>query len=144
MRFNEPIEVTPSDLSRECLDKQPSGAFHQILPIEDQEEESVREAVIVCRECRNHITDPSRRVSVDGAHYHTFANPHGHIFEIGCFQSADGCRGIGPASKEFTWFKGYDWQIVVCSGCMAHLGWFFSAAGDFHFFGLILDRLISP
>lgn len=110
---------------------------------EDQEEEAAPEAVIVCRQCRKHITDPSQRVSVGGSHHHTFANPHGLVFDIGCFQTAVGCRGVGPVSCEFAWFRGYDWQIAVCAGCMTHLGWIFSASGGTRFHGLILDRLIN-
>lgn len=45
----------------------------------------------------------------------------------------------GEASAEFTWFPGYQWQIVLCTVCRSHLGWLFSA--DQAFFGLIANRL---
>lgn len=129
--------------SRECLDKHRSGAFPRVRPFEDQEEEIVHEAVIVCRQCRHHITDEGQRISIDGAHRHTFANPHGHVYDIACFGSAVGCYGAGPPSGEFAWFKGYSWQILICAGCMTHLGWFFISSGGRHFSGLIVDRLVS-
>jgi hypothetical protein len=30
------------------------------------------------------ITSPAERIVVQGSHQHTFANPHGIIYEIGC------------------------------------------------------------
>ncbi len=111
------------------------------VPAEKRKEELHPRNVIICRHCRKHITDESQRISVDGAHRHTFANPHGHVYDIGCFGSAVGCTGAGPAFDEFTWFRGYSWRVVICSGCSAHLGWLFQSSGDHHFYGLILDRL---
>ena len=143
MRFFELPSAVPEDLFRKCLEKQGSNAFSGSLPFEEQEEEAAREPVIVCRECRNHITDESQRLSVEGANRHTFANPHGHVYDIACFASATGCHRAGPPSGEFTWFKGFSWQVVICAGCMAHLGWFFISSGGRHFFGLIIDRLVS-
>jgi len=80
---------------------------------------------------------------MEGAFRHTFANPHGYLFEIGCFGDAWGCAPASPPSSEFSWFKGYLWKIGVCRGCSTHLGWVFLS--DVHrFFGLILDKLIFP
>jgi hypothetical protein len=101
------------------------------------------EDIIVCRQCNLPITRPAERINKDGAHRHTFANPHGIVYEIGCFRTAIGCGYTGPASDEFTWFKGYDWRIAVCRACLTHLGWLFSSAGSDQFHGLILDRLKS-
>lgn len=125
------------------LEKQGPQVVNQGLPEQAPEEEADREQVLVCRQCGRHITDESRRISIDGAHRHTFANPHGLVYDIGCFSSATGCLGAGPTSSEFTWFKGYSWQIVVCTGCMTHLGWLFLSSGEHYFFGLIVDRLVS-
>lgn len=113
------------------------------VPSRQQEEAPGKEKVIVCRRCLTHITEEDQRISVDGAHRHTFANPHGHVFDIGCFKSAAGCLGRGPASDEFAWFPGYSWRIVICSGCMAHLGWMFQSQGGDRFLGLIMDGLVS-
>jgi len=125
------------------LEKQDPEGAREGLPEQTPEKEAEREKLIVCRHCGQPISDESWRISVNGSHRHTFANPHGHVYEIGCFGSAMGCIGAGPASDEFTWFKGYSWQIVICTGCMTHLGWFFLSSGEHHFFGLILDRLVS-
>jgi ribosomal protein L40E len=130
-------------LDRKLLEKHPPSEV-EIDPLsEDREEDAERRKVLVCRECGIHIADDAWRISVDGAHLHTYANPHGLVYDIGCFESAVGCVGVGPASSEFAWFRGYSWQVVICAGCMAHLGWFFQSSGGHFFYGLILDRLVS-
>lgn len=143
MQFTELPRIATIDHPLECLEKQEPGASSGILPIEDQEEETARDAVIICRQCRNHITDESRRFSIDGKHIHTFANPRGNVYDIACFNSVVGCYRAGHPSDEFTWFKGYSWQVVICTGCMTHLGWYFTSSGEHRFFGLIVDRLAS-
>jgi hypothetical protein len=105
------------------------------------ETDTEEERLILCRQCGWAITNPKARITVDGAHRHTFANPHGLLFEIGCFHSADGCVIVGPATDDFTWFKGFFWRIAVCRQCGIHLGWRFETKGLRHFTGLILDRL---
>jgi hypothetical protein len=100
------------------------------------------EAYIVCRQCRHAITRNEERFSIQGGHRHTFANPHGLVFEIGCFRRAVGCGYAGPASDEFTWFAGYRWRVCFCSGCLTHLGWLFTSSAD-AFHGLILERLLE-
>lgn len=94
---------------------------------------------LVCRLCRALVTRESERVSHGGGHTHVFFNPHGHVFEIGCFAQAPGVATVGPASVEFTWFPGYAWRIAICRRCQTHLGWRFSGETVFH--GLILDML---
>ncbi|HCY86028.1 MAG TPA: hypothetical protein DHV36_12905 [Desulfobacteraceae bacterium] len=105
------------------------------------------EPVILCRTCNHTVTKPEFRITVDQGSVHTFANPAGHVFEIGCFSEAQGCTAASPSSDEFSWFKGYVWRIGICRGCQAQLGWVFSAVKDAsppRFFGLILDQLILP
>ena len=102
------------------------------------------EAFIVCRQCRRPITRKEERFSIQGAHRHTFANPHGLVFEIGCFRNAVGCGYAGPDSEEFTWFAGYRWRVCYCASCLTHLGWLFTSTGGGAFHGLILERLIEP
>jgi len=99
---------------------------------------------LLCRQCGQVITHCSAQIAVEGQHAHTFANPHGIVFEIGCYKSADGCDPMGPSSAEFSWFPGYYWQIAVCRCCRIHLGWIFSGNRADSFFGLIIDRLILP
>lgn len=130
-----------------CL-RQPSGRPQDRPAPEpgaaDSDERSPQaERVLLCRACRHPIARPADRVSVQGRHTHTFANPHGLVFEIGCFQSAPGCGPIGPASDDFTWFPGHRWRVCICAACLGHLGWqFLPGLGD-GFYGLILDRLIE-
>lgn len=101
------------------------------------------EEVILCRQCDRPITRPAERIEISGSHKHTFANPHGIVFEIGCFRAAFGCGYSGPTTNEFTWFKGYNWKVAVCGSCAAHLGWLFLSSGSAAFHGLILNRLKS-
>ena len=110
--------------------------------VEDEKKEEDEE-YILCRLCDHPVTRDADRIERDGSHQHTFANPHGIVYEIGCFRSAPGCGYSGPATNEFTWFKGYSWRIAMCRACLTHLGWLFDAAGNDRFYGLILDRLRS-
>ncbi len=102
------------------------------------------EGLILCRGCRHPITRPAERISVQGQHQHTFANPHGIVFEIGCFRDASGCGYIGPSTDDFTWFAGHQWRVCICAACLAHLGWLFTSPVGGAFHALIIDRLIEP
>jgi hypothetical protein len=106
-------------------------------------EPSEEERWIVCRQCRQRLTRPGERLEINGSHSHTFANPSGVVFEIGCFRLVSNVRFIGPPSYEFPWFSGYSWQIVICGACQTHLGWHFQSQGPGQFFGLILERLLE-
>jgi len=110
---------------------------------EPQQHPADAEAAIICRSCRHPVTHPQERIAMAGSHRHTFANPAGLVFEIGCFRQAPGCRHAGPASHEFSWFPGYHWRIALCRGCQVQLGWRFESPVDRGFSGLILDRLVS-
>lgn len=98
-------------------------------------------AAIVCRRCLHEITSHAQIREINGAHTHTFANPEGIIYEIGCYRDAWGCGYIGLPSTEFTWFSGYAWRIAVCIHCHIHLGWLFSAPDGRFFHGLITSRI---
>jgi len=104
---------------------------------------SREDEIIVCALCNHHITDPSRQMVVNNSFSHVFANPHGLVFEIGCFSSAKGCVASSIASIEFSWFIGFSWQVGACNRCSSHLGWIFSSESD-RFYGLILEKLIFP
>lgn len=95
---------------------------------------------LLCFLCGHLITWTSARSTIEGAHEHVRENPSGLVFRIGCFGEAPGCTTVGDPSEYYPWFPGYAWQIAVCRGCRAHLGWLFRSEGDV-FFGLILDRL---
>jgi len=107
-------------------------------PDEDDEGRLIR-----CGACGRPVAAPAARTGVGGRHAHVFANPAGLVFEVGCFREAFGCRGEGPFVAAFSWFGGFAWQVAVCRGCEAHLGWRYrprdgSGPG---FWGLILARL---
>ncbi|MBC2716851.1 MAG: hypothetical protein HF978_16225 [Desulfobacteraceae bacterium] len=98
---------------------------------------------VLCRACKHKITTHQEIISVNGSHQHTFANPNGVIFDIGCYKTAPGCINTGPFTDEFSWFKGYMWRVSICASCLAHLGWLFLSAKNDLFSGLIIDRLID-
>ena len=114
-----------------------------IVEDETEEQESDKEEYILCRQCHNIITSPIERIEVQGSHQHNFANPHGIVFEIGCFRNVKGCGHAGSFSTEFSWFKGFSWRIAVCIMCLTHLGWLFASQYSDSFHGLILDRLMT-
>ena len=118
------------------------AAATKVPPVEetDPEEVSKEEEALNCAACGQPVTNPKHRTSVGGDFQHAVVNPAGVLFEIGCFAEAEGCRQVGPESDEFSWFDGYVWQVAVCKGCRAHLGWRFWSS-DNEFYGLILNRL---
>ena len=121
-----------------CRDAQGRpGGDSQSAEKDDSEKEQQRG--LLCRHCRLLITTSKERLEKDGTHLHTFFNPAGIVYEIGCFRRAPGCLPFGPSSSEFAWFSGYFWQVVYCRGCQQHLGWMFS--GEDRFFGLIVNKL---
>ena len=95
-----------------------------------------------CIKCGNKITTENEKISVQGVFAHTFLNPVGKIFNIGCFQKAVGCLEIGDASTEWSWFENCQWKLVICNSCSEHLGWIFYESEENLFFGLILEKLI--
>lgn len=97
---------------------------------------------IRCAGCKTVITYHGNAEHRQGGHVHSFINPGGYEFTIGCFGRA-WCLIVGQPSREWTWFSGYTWQYALCSQCREHLGWFYnSSSAENSFYGLILDRLI--
>jgi hypothetical protein len=97
---------------------------------------------LYCAACGHLATRGRWRIAVNGDHAHTLANPAGLIFRVDCYKEAPGARAVGPPTDEFTWFRGYDWQVALCADCEVQLGWQFT--GDDSpavFFGLIRPRL---
>jgi len=137
------LQPAPRSFLKSRTDKK-SGS---LLPVKSTREEASREEWLeqwlVCAQFGVGITRPTNRISIDGGHKHTFANPHGVVFEIGCFAQALGCLAVGEATGDFTWFRGYRWRIAICARCSSHLGWRFESGSGHTFFGLILDRLRS-
>ncbi len=107
-----------------------------------REKQAEDHGAILCKNCGRVITHAEDRFTVHGSNRHTFANPHGRVYEIGCFQTAPGCAYGGALTAEFSWFAGYQWKIALCGGCLTHLGWLFVSSSN-RFNGLILERLVS-
>lgn len=123
-----------------CLktDKGEIGEHPRVAVDEGDDSEGGR--AIVCEACGFAITAENHRIAIDDSHRHTFFNPSGIVYELGCFSRAPGCSITGEATSEFTWFAGYRWRFALCGKCREHLGWRYeSAAGSF--FGLILSKL---
>ena len=113
------------------------------FPVEDVEPSSQTEKKICCAFCLHPVTEPENQIVMNGSFRHVFANPHGYVYEIGCFSHASGCRPSSTSSSEFSWFSGFSWQIGVCGQCASHLGWLFSSESKI-FYGLIIEKLIFP
>jgi hypothetical protein len=92
--------------------------------------------------CQYLITHTSERIVKNEKHQHVFANPHGYIYQIGCFGQAPGCVAVGQETSHFSWFPGYTWRVALCGRCFSLLGWAFRSPEGL-FFGLVLDKLIS-
>ncbi len=117
--------------------------IEHVEQIENQDlDKSEKKRILRCSTCHYHITHEQERIQVNEQHQHVFANPHGHVFHIGCFASAPGCVLAGEETQYFSWFPGYAWQIAFCGQCLALLGWGFHSQ-ESRFFGLILDKLVS-
>jgi len=124
----------------ECLRPGDSRKGSDEADVDEKEDDGEgRGGPLFCAACGYVITSTRERTEVSGACEHTFVNPHGIVFHIGCFRRAPGCGAKGRASAFFSWFPGYEWRIAVCRGCHSHLGWSFGNPPSFH--GLILDRL---
>lgn len=151
-----------------CFKSTPEESFDTLVINKEQdkpdaEELSQEKKMILCAFCLNAVTDISQIISVNGSHQHVFVNPHGLVFDTGCFKECDGCILDPRSSSEFSWFHGYIWHIAGCSRCRRHLGWFFlsdntGSSGSFthpapvkpslhsqsSFYCLILENLIIP
>lgn len=114
------------------------------VPVVYSDDEPVyrRQKRLICKTCSSHITSAEHRTVIDQSHRHTFFNPAGAVFEIGCFRHANKCNPVGRPSGEFSWFASMVWTPVVCSECLSHLGWLFEGNSR-KFYGLILRQLVE-
>lgn len=117
-------------------------ALHHLFPDLKDSESIPRSELILCSFCHAAITSKHEELNMSGGHQHRFVNPGGFQFLIGCFRLAPGCDIGGPATDEYSWFKGYVWQTARCSDCGEHLGWFYQNGEANQFFGLIIDKLV--
>ena len=140
--FHSTDFYVPDIFKYDLEDKNPE-INKNLTRVKEEEEKPRNEKTLLCRQCLLTITNRSELIEVDGAYEHTFANPQGLVFQIGCFRSVKGCGHVGPATEEWSWFKGFHWRVAVCSMCLTHLGWYYTSKSMDSFHGLILDRLKS-
>lgn len=126
--------------SKKC--KKSTAVTPTVIEETEETDNTVDGEAIICCSCASIITFPSEQIEVDGVFNHSFANPHGLLFEISSFKNAPGCICSNESSSEFTWFRGFSWQVAACRSCLNHLGWFFSSAKS-SFYGLISDNLTT-
>lgn len=110
-----------------------------LIQKKDKDESGVQKA-LYCKACGKSITVKDQAITVNSSFRHTFFNPAGIVFELGCYRKAPGCMVAGVPSSEFSWFSGYLWRFALCSGCETHLGWCFESRTSV-FWGLILNKL---
>lgn len=111
-------------------------------PAVEKERAAPGDRALVCAACGHAITDEDARIAMSGGHEHTFVNPGGFAYTIGCFARAPGLALHARIEAAFSWFPGWTWQVAGCTCCQAHLGWAYRNS-DAVFYGLILDRLTS-
>ncbi|XP_065569893.1 protein cereblon-like isoform X2 [Artemia franciscana] len=82
---------------------------------------------VCCKECNSSlaVTSDSLALSLHGPHG-TFVNPGGYIHDTLTYSNASGIDVITSPTMEFSWFPGYNWQIMICHSCGEHLGWKFT------------------
>jgi hypothetical protein len=133
-------EVEIHDFTLNFLREMTPGTGGSTAETSEPEKDEANRGGIFCRRCGWRITEESNRITVNGLHHHTFFNPAGLLFELGCFRYAPGCLVLGEASSDFSWFAGYLWRVAFCGQCSAHLGWRFENQHA-TFFSLIIPYL---
>ena len=128
---------------RQPDDRRPAPGEDGFVDEESSAAEPGWDEKLLCRECGQMITSPAERTAVQGSCEHTFANPAGILYQIGCFRTVRGCSYVGPATQEWSWFQGYSWRVAVCSRCLTHMGWRYQSFHAPEFHGLILSRLVQ-
>ncbi|ELP86248.1 hypothetical protein EIN_112720 [Entamoeba invadens IP1] len=53
-------------------------------------------------------------------------NQFGYTFSVTTVETADNLIEVSEPNPEFSWFEGYNWQIIVCVQCGTHVGWKFT------------------
>ena len=92
-------DILPAYFFKVSREKQRGEKSGSLVEADTAEKEPDREEYILCRHCHQLITTPSERIEVQGSHQHTFANPQGIVYQIGCFRSVQGCGSAGPATE---------------------------------------------
>lgn len=129
--FNSYLFRRPVPEGEKSTQKSPEGS---------PEDEKMLHQALFCAACRHRISYTEASCERQGSHEHMQVNPHGVTFVFGCFSVAPGVIGVGMPTAEYSWFPGYEWQIVLCEHCQIHLGWQFASAQD-QFFALLRNML---
>jgi hypothetical protein len=111
-----------------------------LLSREETEEDGPRNSLL-CKACGNEITASEFGIHRHGRFEHTFENPAGYSYRLGCFSAAWNCLLHGAPTHAHTWFPGFRWRFCACGRCGLHLGWHYDSGAE-SFFGLILDNLV--
>jgi len=136
------VETTCESLPYQAFQVFDEQTYHKIQDkLSEQLKKQNQEERLICRICNNVITYSKLMIEIDGHHQHTFVNPEGIIFEIGCFSEAKGCLNRGVPTSHFSWFPGYSWRFSFCTSCQVHIGWQYLSDQNNAFFGLILNKL---
>jgi len=112
------------------------------VPAEDILDENQAKRALRCVICDHIISFQEAACARAGSHEHLQVNPQGDTFAFGCFALAPGVVETSPPTAEFSWFLGYQWQVIACGNCQAHLGWRFSQLQD-HFYGLLFEMIFA-
>jgi hypothetical protein len=110
---------------------------------QSQEKPFDEKEFLYCASCLELITTGDQRIMMEGGYEHTFFNPGGVIFKIGCFREAPGSFAQGPATADFSWFTGFQWRVAHCGRCLQHMGWQYLQNEKTGFWGLILNQLTN-
>jgi hypothetical protein len=99
-----------------------------------------------CRACLTPLCTREDDLPVGGALLHEEVNPGGfrHLF-LTVARCAH-VRSVGEPTLEHTWFPGYTWEVILCEGCGAALGWCYCAVdrrSPARFYGLIVDAILE-
>ncbi len=132
--------LSPIIAFRTLSDKQIETITHSLVKKKEKPKE--KKPSIFCAQCNQEITSQDAIIAIFGKHKHSYYNPAGIQYEVGCFSNAKGCFNTGQPTLEFTWFPGYTWCYSMCSQCMTHLGWYYQSSQN-GFYGLIINRLTS-
>lgn len=102
-----------------------------------------QDGVLQCLRCSSVISDSDQLLHrTDEGCSGLFVNSHGWIHDMITTSQVklESVSFSGVPTEEFTWFKGYAWQIFNCRRCGSHLGWRYSTKDvskvPSHFFGL--------
>ena len=137
MDFSKKKGISSEYPADEDIDQLPYLSESPSIFEEDTDKD--RRRILICAACEHPVTAVSEKIEVRGRHDHTFRY-YDAMVRLGCFRNADGCFGVQGISHGYSWFRGYAWQIQVCSNCYTQLGWKYMSEKD-SFYGLVFKTL---